>query len=211
LTRNFLAGHTGDVSPEEVSQGNAIAAAAAGPAGSGSRPSPSPGPGSDPAPASWAWPDDARAFPPDAPLQALMLSATKLLGAYGQFTVTAAGLKVSVAGLGVLRVLMGADGLKASEVADRAWSSPGTLTAVVNTLVRDGFVQRRADAEDRRVVRLYISDQGRAVITYYVSEAAPRWRKAFDFVDSGDETVVRGFFVQMIGHLGQLMREERGR
>jgi MarR family transcriptional regulator, organic hydroperoxide resistance regulator len=144
-------------------------------------------------------------------LQALLLSATKLLGAYGQCTVQAAGLKVSMAGLGVLRVLMGADGLKASEVADRAWSSPGTLTAVVNTLVRDGFVERRPDAGDRRVVRLYITDQGRAVITYYVTAAAPLWRKAFDFVDKDDEAVVRGFFVQMIGHLGQLMREERGR
>ena len=163
------------------------------------------------APARWEWPADATQFPSDAPLQALLLSATKLLGAYGQCTVQAAGLRVSLAGLGVLRVLMAADGLKASEVADRAWSSPGTLTAVVSTLVRDGFVERRADAGDRRVVRLYITDQGRALITYYVAEAAPRWRKAFDFVDAGDEAVVRGFFIQMIGHLGQLMREERGR
>ncbi len=73
-----------------------------------------------------------------------MLSATKLMGAYGQDSVRAAGLKLSLAGLGVLRILMSEDGLKASEVADRAWSSPGTLTSVVNTLVRDGFVERRA-------------------------------------------------------------------
>ena len=139
-----------------------------------------------------------------------MLSATKLMGAYGQDSVRAAGLKLSLAGLGVLRILMGADGLKASEVADRAWSSPGTLTSVVNTLVRDGFVERRPDEGDRRVVRLYITDRGRGVITYYVSQAAARWRKAFDFVDSDDEAVVRRFFIQMIGHLSQLVREERG-
>jgi MarR family transcriptional regulator, organic hydroperoxide resistance regulator len=189
------------VSSGEVSEGDAVGAPAAGPDGYGF----------DPAPVRWEWPADATQFPPDAPLQALMLSATKLLGAYGQHTVNTVGLKVSMAGLGVLRVLMAADGLKASEVADRAWSSPGTLTAVVNTLVRDGFVERRADAADRRVVRLYITDQGRALITYYVTEAAPRWRKAFDFVDEADEAVVRGFFIQMIGHLGQLMREERGK
>jgi DNA-binding MarR family transcriptional regulator len=139
-----------------------------------------------------------------------MLSATKLMGAYGQDSVRAAGLKLSLAGLGVLRILMSEDGLKARDVADRAWSSPGTLTSVVNTLVRDGFVERRADETDRRVVRLYITDQGRAVITYYVSRAATWWRKAFDFVDSDDEAVVRRFFIQMINHLSQLMREERG-
>jgi DNA-binding MarR family transcriptional regulator len=158
----------------------------------------------------WAWPHDATTFPDDAPIQALMMSATKLMGAYGQESVRAAGLKLSLAGLGVLRILMSDDGLKASEVADRAWSSPGTLTSVVNTLVRDGFVERRADAADRRIVRLYITEQGRVVITYYVSQAAAWWHKAFDFVDSDDEAVVRKFFIQMINHLSQLMREERG-
>jgi DNA-binding MarR family transcriptional regulator len=161
-------------------------------------------------PATWDWPQDATRLPESAPLQALMLSATKLMGAYGQGSVRASGLKLSLAGLGVLRILMSEDGLKASEVADRAWSSPGTLTSVVNTLVRDGFVERRPDEADRRVVRLYITDQGRAVITYYVSQASAWWRKAFDFVDSDDEAVVRRFFIQMIDHLSQLIDEERG-
>ena len=161
-------------------------------------------------PPNWDWPQDANSLPEDAPLQALILTATKLMGAYGQDSVRASGLKLSLAGLGVLRILVAADGLKASEVADRAWSSPGTLTSVVNTLVRDGFVERRADDADRRVVRLYITEGGRAVITYYVSQAAVQWRKAFDFVDKDDEAVVRRFFTQMIDHLSKLMREERG-
>ena len=160
-------------------------------------------------PAEWEWPKDVEQFPDDAPLQALLLTATKLMGAYGQCTVQAAGLKISLAGLGVLRVLLDEDGLKSTEVAERAWSSPGTVTAVVNTLVRDGFVERKPDETDRRIVRLYLTGQGRAVITYYVTQAAPRWRKAFDFVTEDDEAVVRRFFVQMIGHLGHLMREER--
>ena len=161
-------------------------------------------------PSTWDWPQDAVSFPDGAPLQALVASAAKLMGAYGQSSVRAAGLKLSLAGLGVLRILISVDGLKASEVADRAWSSPGTLTSVVNTLVRDGFVERRPDEADRRVVRLYITDAGRAVITYYVSQASARWRKAFDFVDSDDEAVVRRFFTQMINHLSQLIDEERG-
>jgi DNA-binding MarR family transcriptional regulator len=159
----------------------------------------------------------------ELPLHALLLAATRLMGAYGELTVHKAGLagrssdagrgpdKVSLAGLGVLRVLIAENGLKASEVADRAWSNPGTLTSVVNTLVKDGFVERKPDAADRRVVRLYITDPGRAVITYYVTQAAPMWRKAFDFVDPGGEAVVRRFFTEMIGHLGQLIDDERGK
>ena len=156
------------------------------------------------------WPGGLIKFPDDVPLHALMLAASRLLGAYGQHTVQAAGLKVSLAGLGVLRALMACDGLKSTEVAEQAWSTPGTVTSVVNTLVKDGFVERRPDAVDRRVVRLYITDPGRALISYYVPQAAARWRKAFDFVDEADEAVVRGFFIQMIDHLSQLLREERG-
>jgi DNA-binding MarR family transcriptional regulator len=167
-----------------------------------------PGPGR--AQENWDWPTGIVNAPEGAPLQALILTATKLMGVYGQDSVRAAGLKVSLAGLGVLRVLMAEDGLKASELADRAYSTPGTLTSVVSTLVRDGFVERRADEADRRVVRLYITAAGRSLITYYVSQAHTWWRKAFDFVDPGDEAVVREFFVQMIGHFSKLIREERG-
>lgn len=167
--------------------------------------------GPDGRPIDWAdWPGGLVKFPDDIPLHALMLSATRLLGAYGQHTVQAAGLKVSLSGLGVLRVLMASDGLKSTELAEQAWTTPGTITSVVNTLVKGGFVERRPDAADRRVVRLYITGQGRAVITYYVTQAAARWRKAFDFVGEADEAVVRGFFTQMIDHLSQLLREERG-
>jgi DNA-binding MarR family transcriptional regulator len=150
-------------------------------------------------------------FPDDLPLHALLLAATRLMGAYGQSTVQQAGLKVSLSGLGVLRVLVAEDGLKASEVAERAWASPGTLTAVVNTLHKDGFVTRRPDGSDRRVVRLYVTDAGRAAVSYYVTAAAPLWRKAFEFASPDDEAVVRRFFIEMIGHLGQLIDEERGK
>jgi DNA-binding MarR family transcriptional regulator len=161
--------------------------------------------------AAWEWAGRLGKYPDDVPLHGLMLSATRLMGAYGKQTVQSSGLKASLAGLGVLRVLMVADGLKATEVADRSWTTPGTMTAVVATLVRDGLVERRPDETDRRVVRLYITDAGRAVITSYVNGAAEQWRKAFDFVNEADEAVVRRFFVQLIDHLSQLTREERGR
>ena len=145
----------------------------------------------------------------DAPLPTLMISAARLMGAYGQDSIRAAGVKLSLSGVGVLRILMAGDGLKASEVADRAWSNPGTLTSVVDTLVKDGYVERRPDASDRRMVRLYITEPGRAVITSYNSQAAAWWQKAFDFMDSDEEAVVRRFFVQMIDNLSNLIAEER--
>ena len=73
----------------------------------------------------------------------------------------------------MLRVLLAGDGLKSSDVAARGWSSPGTLTSVVNTLVREGYVERRSDAEDRRVVRLFVTDKGRQVCADYCLAGRP--------------------------------------
>jgi DNA-binding MarR family transcriptional regulator len=158
----------------------------------------------------WTLGDDAVAVPADAPLPALIVTATRLMGAFYGGTVRTAGVRISPAGLGVLRVLLESDGLKASEVAARGGSSPGTLTAVVNSLAREGCVQRRPDPSDRRVVRLHVTDRGREACRAYADSAGPKWRHAFDFLDAEDEPVVRRFFMQMIEQFGKLVREERG-
>jgi DNA-binding MarR family transcriptional regulator len=159
----------------------------------------------------WLWGDQAGGIPADAPLPTLLLAASKLMGAYYGATVALAGVRISPAGLGVLRVLLAGDGLKSSDVAARGLSSPGTLTSVVNTLVREGYVERRRDADDRRVVRLFVTERGRRACEDYTALAGPRWREAFGFVSPDDEPVIRKFFVDMIEQFGELIRKERGR
>jgi DNA-binding MarR family transcriptional regulator len=161
--------------------------------------------------AGWFFGEPSDGPPADAPLHALLLAASRIMGTFYAGTLSQAGLRVSPAGLGVLRVLMAGDGLKSSDVASRGWSSPGTLTSVVNTLVREGYVERRSDAGDRRVVRLFVTDEGRQVCTDYFAFAGPQWRDAFGFVDPADEPVIRKFFTDLIEHFSELIRKERGK
>ena len=193
--------------PAETGQEAASRSAADGeqrPAGCG--PGLAPGHG-----AGWIWGDPADGIPADAPLHTLLLAASRLMGAYHAGTLAHAGLRISPAGLGVLRVLLAGDGLKSSDVAARGWSSPGTLTSVVNTMVREGYVERRRDSGDRRVVRLYVTDKGRRICEDYLMLAGPHWRSAFDFVNPADEPVIRKFFVDTISQFSELARKERGR
>ena len=159
----------------------------------------------------WIWGEPSDGPPADAPLHALLLAASRIMGTFYAGTLAQSGLRISPAGLGVLRVLMAGDGLKSSDVAARGGSSPGTLTSVVNTLVREGYVERRSDEGDRRVVRLFVTDKGRQVCEDYISLAGPHWRNAFGFVDPADEPVIRKFFTDMIGHFSELIRKERSR
>jgi len=157
----------------------------------------------------WLWGDDSSRPPLDSPLPALVSVATRLLGAF--WWCTAQGTGISPSGIGVMRLLAAHDGLKSSEVATRGWSTPGTVTSVVDTLVRDGYVERRRDPGDRRVVRLHLTEEGRRKVTESVSLIGPKWHGAFDYVAPADEPVVRKFLVDTIERFGTLVREERGK
>jgi DNA-binding MarR family transcriptional regulator len=154
------------------------------------------------------WEDDGARPPADAPLPALVTVAIRLIGAF--IGCTAQGTGISPAGVGVLRLLAARDGLKSSEVAARGWSTPGTVTSVVDTLVRAGYVERRREPADRRVVRLYLTAAGRRKVEEAVSLIGPKWQDAFGYVDPADEPVIRKFLVDTIDRFGTLIREERG-
>ena len=158
--------------------------------------------------AGWVWGDTGAQPPADAPLPALVTVAIRLVGAF--IGATAQGTGISPAGLGVMRLLAARDGLKSSEVA--AWGSwtPGTVTSVVDTLARDGYVERRREPADRRVVRLHLTDAGRRKVEEAISLIGPRWQEAFGYVDPADEPVIRKFLLQTIDRFGTLIREERG-
>ena len=158
--------------------------------------------------AGWAWGDPGAQPPLDAPLPALVSVAVRLLGAFIGGTMQGTG--ISPAGIGVMRLLAARDGLKSSEVAARGWWTPGTVTSVVDTLVRDGYVERRREPADRRVVRLYLTDTGRQKVEEAISLIGPRWRDAFGYVDPADEPVIRKFLIDTIDHFGALIREKRG-
>jgi DNA-binding MarR family transcriptional regulator len=155
----------------------------------------------------WVWGDEGAEVPPDAPLYALFSVAVRSMHAF--WSQAAQGTGVSPAGLGILRVLTARDGLKSSEVAARGWSTPATVTSVVDTLERDGYVERRRDEEDRRVVRLFVTDAGRRKCDEALTVVVPRLGRCVGSVDPMDEPVIRKFLVDTIMRFGELIREER--
>lgn len=51
----------------------------------------------------------------------------------------------------------------ATELARAAELNPGAMTRLIDKLVERGLVERHADPEDRRVVRIRISDAGQSI------------------------------------------------
>jgi MarR family transcriptional regulator, transcriptional regulator for hemolysin len=59
----------------------------------------------------------------------------------------------------VLAHLFRADGLQQKELAEQMDITAITLTGLLDRMERDGWVERRADAEDRRAKRIYLTEK----------------------------------------------------
>lgn len=65
----------------------------------------------------------------------------------------------------VLEMLWDTDGLTPSELAERLQVSTPTVVKSATRMEATGLVARRRDETDRRLVRLFLTDRGRAVQT----------------------------------------------
>lgn len=55
------------------------------------------------------------------------------------------------------------EGLTHTELAERLQNTPSTISKMLRRMERAGFVVRRADPEDQRVSRVYLTEVGRAI------------------------------------------------
>jgi len=74
---------------------------------------------------------------------------------------TGYGIGIQAAQYRVLGVIMKAGTLPMSEIGRRLYISKPYMTALIDTLIDDGLVERRPDLADRRVINISITEQGK--------------------------------------------------
>ncbi|HEX7586508.1 MAG TPA: MarR family transcriptional regulator [Patescibacteria group bacterium] len=73
------------------------------------------------------------------------------------------------------------------EVADYLCVTPPSATALINNLVEQNLVERVADKEDRRIVRLDITQHGKKELKDGIDELAGRMKKILSFLDDKEK------------------------
>lgn len=117
------------------------------------------------------------------------------------------------AGMRVLFILSRIGDSTHREVAERCFIRPATLTGIVDTLERDGFVERRRDGTDRRTVQLTLTDQGRRHAQHLTDLIhSDRPLTSVD-ADPAKKAVIREFLTELIttmsdGEVGRLNQSE---
>jgi len=72
-----------------------------------------------------------------------------------------AGYNVTPPQWGVLVALWEQDGLSLSELAKRSFFDGPTMTGIVDRLEKANLVERKRDSSDRRVISVYLTEEGR--------------------------------------------------
>ena len=101
----------------------------------------------------------------------------------------------------LLHALWKRDGQTHSELAERLHVRRATITKMITRMEEAGFVERRKDAEDRRISRVYLTAMGRA-IQERVQEV---WRQLEDEVLAGftaqECALLHGFLTRICDNL----------
>ncbi|MCI4064236.1 MarR family winged helix-turn-helix transcriptional regulator [Micromonospora sp. R77] len=102
------------------------------------------------------------------------------------------------AGMRVLLILARVGDSTHREMAERCFVRPATLTGIVDTLERDGFVERRRDSADRRTVQLTLTDKGREHTRTLIDMIhSDRPLTSVD-ADPAKKEVIREFLIEVI-------------
>lgn len=67
---------------------------------------------------------------------------------------------------GVLSLLYNQDGQTIGALSQQRAIDAPTMTGIVKRLEQSGLVERRHDLEDRRLVKVYLTDEGRDIMRY---------------------------------------------
>ncbi|HEY0123327.1 MAG TPA: MarR family winged helix-turn-helix transcriptional regulator [Rhizobium sp.] len=100
---------------------------------------------------------------------------------------------------GVILALAASDGLPAGTLAQKLGVKAPTMTRTIGRMEAQGFVERRPDAEDARLTKVYLTEAGRNSVSEIESSAA-----------ACDELATRGFSEKDVRSLVRLLKAIEG-
>ncbi|AEB42882.1 MULTISPECIES: MarR family winged helix-turn-helix transcriptional regulator [Micromonospora] len=134
----------------------------------------------------------------DVPLGRLLVVAGHLTGQrWNRYLADEHGL--TQAGMVTLMALAEHGELPHRAVAELCFVRPATLTGIVDTLERDGLVQRRRDGADRRSIKLTLTPDGRDRVDALTAMIRARRPLTSVDADPAKAAVIRQFLLEVIG------------
>ena len=124
----------------------------------------------------------------------------KSIKSYRQFAqqrIKQAGLNVTVDQWLVLKTLYDHSGLNQRDLASRVFKDHGSITRMLELLIRKGFVSRTVLASDRRNHKIYLSKKGLAICLQLFSVVADYRAQALQGISEKEQKLFRNLLDKM--------------
>jgi DNA-binding MarR family transcriptional regulator len=108
----------------------------------------------------------------------------------------------------VLKILADADGQTMSQLAATLAVQPPTVTKMVTRLSAQGFLRRAASEADGRLARVFLTEEGRALVATIDTSWKRLEREALVGLDEKDRKKLRKLLRQVEKNLGSRKVEE---
>lgn len=97
----------------------------------------------------------------------------------------------------ILSLLKKKDGLSLSEIGKSVFLDKAAITGLADRLEKDGFVERRRDSPDRRVIQLFLSEKGRNLIRKTDSIVTAVDRRIIKFLPESELSKLRNMLINI--------------
>lgn len=87
---------------------------------------------------------------------------------------------VTMSQFSVLETLYHKGGLRICEIIEKTLSTSGNMTVVIDNLVKLGYIEKCIDAQDRRAMKIHITETGKAIVELVFPEHVLSLKEMFD-------------------------------
>lgn len=105
---------------------------------------------------------------------------------------------VSTAQIGLLRQLAGEPGLSGAELARRLLITPQGVQLALSALEGRGLVERKPDPRHGRILRGYLTDEGRSVASAVIADAISAHDNVFGVLTADEQETLRSLLTRVV-------------
>ncbi|MEK4365977.1 MarR family transcriptional regulator [Paenibacillus sp. FSL M8-0212] len=89
------------------------------------------------------------------------------------------------------------DGVTQMQLSEHMKCEPPTVTNMVKSLEQNGFIYRKRDVQDARIMRIYLTDKGKELEKPVEYKWREQQEKLLQSISSEDRLILRQFMQQM--------------
>ena len=105
---------------------------------------------------------------------------------------------VSTAQIGIMRQLANEPGLSGAELARRLLITPQGVQLALKALEQRELVERKPDPQHARILRAYLTDQGRRVANAVVGDAIAAHEAVFGVLTADEQETLRDLLARVV-------------